>query len=100
VGSLDPIGATAAKTAGAAAGAALAALKSSHLSPWQRVVTFLGGFFAALFLTDPIVTWFRLVPIDKYEHGVAFILGLFGMTVFEIVFTTDWKSIIKKRIGG
>jgi len=79
-------------------GALVAAIRASHLNPWQRVTTFLVGFGAATYMTHPVLAWFKWE--DGFEHGVAFVLGLFGMTVVEAILTTDWKAIIQKRAGG
>lgn len=79
-------------------GALVAAIRASHLKPWERVTTFLVGFGMATYLTHPVLTWFKWE--DGYEHGVAFVLGLFGMTVVEAILTTDWKAVIQKRAGG
>lgn len=82
----------------AAVGALVAAIRASHLKVWQRVVTFLCGFGMATYLTHPVLAWFKWE--DGFEHGVAFVLGLFGMTIVEALLTTDWKAIIQKRAGG
>lgn len=83
----------------AAIGAMVAAIRASHLKVWQRVVTFLCGFGMATYLTHPVMLWLKWDD-GAYEHGIAFVLGLFGMTMIEAVLTTDWKAVIQKRAGG
>lgn len=87
------------KVGAAVAGSMLAALRSSALPLRQRVMTFFGGFLAATFLTDAVMAWFKL-PAGAYDHGIAFVLGLFGMMVFESLLTIDWRAIISRKVGG
>ena len=79
-------------------GAGVAALRG-HLPIWQRIVTFVVGFGMAVYLTHPVIAWFGWSS-GAYEHGIAFVLGLFGMTVVEALMTTDWRSIVTRRLGG
>lgn len=93
------IGAIGMKMLAAVAGAMLAAVRSSALPMRQRVMTFFGGFLAATFLTDSVMAYFQL-PVGPYEHGIAFVLGLFGMLVFEAFLTLDWRALINRKVGG
>lgn len=99
---IDSIAATLgvkATTLGAAlAGSAVSAIRASHLKPWERVTTFLVGFSSATYLTDPLIRWLNL-GAGNYEHGVAFVLGLFGMTIVEAVMAVDWKEIVTRIIN-
>ena len=88
-----------AKQVAAAAGAGIAAARASHLPMHARITTFAGGFTAAIFLTDPACAWFKLPVEGRFDHGVAFIIGLFGMLLIELAFTTDWRAIISWKAG-
>ena len=45
-----------------------------------KLWTVSGGMAMAFFMTQPIMTYFEW-RADKYEGGVGFIIGLFGMSI-------------------
>lgn len=74
------------------------------LSTWpQKVSTALGGAFAATYLAPFVVDH---LAIKSGEYGVAFVIGLFGMSFFaaltKTIQGTDWSELLKGwfRRGG
>lgn len=63
-------------------GALIATLIGPKRKWRDRAVAFLVGFFAAVYLTGPVVTYFELKTVD-YEGGVGFMLGSFAMTIAD-----------------
>ena len=52
---------------------------------WYRLSLFLGGLLSAAFVTPLIVTSLQL---DKSENAVAFLVGMFGMSIASAVIRT------------
>lgn len=69
-----------------AVGAILSLRSLENLTPRGRVAAVLGGFVCAVFLTGLAVDWLHAVTgwqlwkSTRGEAGVAFCLGLFGLT--------------------
>lgn len=71
---------------GVALAAFIGALIATLIGPkrqWrERAIAFVVGFFAAVYLTHPTVSYFELKAAD-YEGGVGFMLGCFAMTISD-----------------
>lgn len=71
----------------AATGALLAALIRSRLKEretrqWLELfVTMMVGFFASVYGTEPMLEYLEWT--GKFEHGVAFFVGLFAMAIID-----------------
>ena len=73
----------------AAVGAFIAALIKSRLqdrdkeaSSWPEIfITMVSGFFASVYGTEPLLGYLEWK--SQYEHGVAFFVGLFAMTIID-----------------
>jgi hypothetical protein len=60
------------------------------------------GAVAANYLTPAVLAWFNLAA-ESYENGIAFVIGLFGMSVTAAVITTlrntNWGNLITNWRG-
>ena len=68
----------------------------------QRIVTVLGGWAAAVFVTPLSIEAFDLTLSDRSSAGVAFIIGLFGLSVVSAAMENIPKiidSLRQKFIG-
>lgn len=84
-------------------GAFLAALLQRRLqdpskperSYLELFVTMMVGFFASVYGTEPMLAF--LDWQSRYEHGVAFFVGLFAMTIVDkllsLIKVIDWEFI-------
>ena len=85
-----------------AAGSMLAIWHNPGLSRIQICGIGIGGLLCSMYLTSPVLSFFKLSG-DEYEHGVAFIVGLFGMSLIgaitEGLKKLDLAAIIKGRFG-
>lgn len=85
-----------------AAGSMLAIWHNPSLSKIQICGIGIGGLLCSMYLTTPILSFFKLSG-DEYEHGVAFIVGLFGMSIIgaitEGIKKLDLAGILKGRFG-
>jgi hypothetical protein len=64
---------------------------------FQRIMTVLGGWVCAAFTTDPVLAYFSLSE-KSWNNGVAFFIGLFGMSLIAAVMIAikgvQWVDII------
>ena len=62
-----------------------------------RLVTVIGGWACAAFTTDPVMAYFSLAD-TVWKNGVAFFIGLFGMSIVAAIMGTvkdvQWADII------
>ena len=84
-------------------GALLAALLQSRLqdpskparSYLEICITMMVGFFASVYGTEPLLAYLEWQ--NRYEHGVAFFVGLFAMTIVDkalsLIKALDWEFI-------
>ena len=79
-------------------GAALSAAMGPKRTRIERTFTFLCGFGFAIYLTAPLIQFFKL-EAGAYEGGIGFVLGLFGMTISDAIYKfikeTNWSDILK-----
>lgn len=84
------------------AGAGIAAMLSRR-KKIERAITFIVGFGCATFGTSTLIAWLSLDSV-RFEGGLGFILGLFGMSLCEaiirVIEQTNWGDIIKGKFGG
>lgn len=89
---------------GATIGGFLGALVSlkfiEGLNVWQRAGTVLGGMLSAAYVTPLVIIVVELSP--KAESAVAFLIGVFGMSVAAAVVKAmpELITAAKERISG
>ncbi len=84
-------------------GAFIAALIKSRLQDrdkeprsWLEIfITMFGGFFGSVYATEPLLAYLEWK--SNYEHGVAFFVGLFAMTLIDKILSMikvlDWELV-------
>lgn len=67
---------------------------------WQKMVMAFSGAFAANYCTELVMAW---LETGKGEAGIAFAIGLFGMSLaaalMDSIARLDLADVIKGRIG-
>lgn len=64
----------------------LGAIASARWAPagarkWEIVTGIIGAWFAAVYLTDPVVAWLQLGGMRGVQYGAAFLIGLFALNI-------------------
>lgn len=101
---LSMLGFKSAAVIGGFFGATVALVGSPRLSPFQLIVSVLGGTATAIYL-EPIISYWLGLPAE-IQGGVAFILGLGGLIlaagVLEVSRTLPAMVIdfLRRKIGG
>lgn len=76
---------------------------------WEKVLTFFGGWSAAVYGTPMVIAYFKLsAEADSYAGGIGLVIGLFAMTIVAALITaiteTKWSelisNILKKKATG
>lgn len=71
------------------------------LQPWDKWLTFLGGWALAAWGGPPLAEALELPP--KVEIGLVLLLGMFGMSaaaeLIKIGRDTDWGGIVRSILG-
>lgn len=67
---------------------------------WQRLFTVGAGTLAAGYVT-PVVSEFLKLS-DRLEHGVGFLIGLFGLSIASSLLANmpAWLDAARKKLGG
>lgn len=94
------------KVAVAGAVAAFVSLRFFEgLSPWERWMTFLGGWAMAAYLAEPVTLYLELP--GKVDVGISLVIGLFGMSiaaaVVKVIRDTSWGDFLsqfRRKPGG
>ena len=70
------------------------------MSVWSRASTVLAGALVAAYLTPVVVEWMELSA--KMEGGIAFLVGLFGMSMAGAVIKAapEFVDAAKKKLLG
>lgn len=67
------------------------------LNIYGKISTVLGGWACANYGTPAVIEFYSLQS-DGYHAGIAFAIGLFGMSivaaVFQVIRKTDWGAVI------
>lgn len=81
----------------------------SGVTPLKAIPIVLGGWACANYGTPALVEFYQL-KADGYQAGIAFAIGLFGMSivaaVFQVIHNTDWQAVARnapvvgKFLGG
>lgn len=73
-----------------------------QLGFWQKVTSGVSGTATAIAGT-PIVKLAVGIEDEKILFGVAFFIGLFGLSltaaIFDMIRNTKWRNIIESRLG-
>ena len=82
-------------------GALVSLLFCEKQSMFRLFTTVLSGLAASIYVT-PVLSWFLDIP-EKYQHGIAFLLGLFAIALLRVVFVVIDKirvdpSILLSRV--
>ena len=98
---LQTLGLSKAAAIAGAVGAAVAAMRKRCIPVGQRVILFLVGFGAALYMPKLIIVLFKLPDDPSFYAAVGFIFGYFGPAMLDAlsdimnkVRDVDWKEII------
>lgn len=80
-----------------AAGSAISLKFFDDLTVFQRWTTFLCGMVLAIFLTEGMAYYLEIKTLSL-EVGLAFLIGLFGMSItgsiMQLIKTTDWGKTL------
>lgn len=74
------------------------------LNVYGKVSTVLGGWACANYGTPFVIQFYKLVESDGYHAGIAFAIGLFGMSmvaaVFQVIKRADWVELARSTPFG